>query len=465
MALVIRSFRRLLSDRRGNFGMMVALIFLPMVIGLGISVDYVRAWNAKARMQVDLDAALIASVKEVDNLDEDELKKQVETWFAAQTRLDSSSYALSSANIAINKTDKTIEATATATISTVFLGIINIDSIPISVVSAAEGPSTSYLEVHIAIDKSASMLLAATSDGQTALRAQATCEFACHTNEKVTYTYGGNSYTTVYDLSVAMGIELRADVSVTAVRKLISLIETANSSSSHIKIALYTLGSSATQVLSPTYSTSTAEKYLNDDSYNLTSATSEATSYFDQSLPQLVKLVGSAGDGESEKSPLKLLLLLTDGVESSRPFVVDAYSTPKSKCTQYSGTVCIKYNSAHFKNQGRVTPLNPDWCTSFKDKGVTVGVLYTEYLSIPLDWGYNMTVGETMSSSSFSSYWGGTMRSDVSSSIARRDYIPYALKDCATSEDLFLAANDQDKIESGLASIFEQYTSSLRLTK
>lgn|GEM_PF-911527 len=455
----------LLQNKNGNVAISFALVLVPMLLAVGASIDYVRAYNVQAKMQGDLDAALLAAIKEVDTLEEDKIQKKVETWFAAQTDLDSSRYSLSGSKIKISKTNKSIQAVATANVATTFMRIADIDAVDVSVASSVAGPATSFMNVYVVLDKSASMLLAATTAGQTSLRSSAaSCEFACHTNEGQSFAYKGTSYSNVYALSKAMGITLRADVSVDAVKEVLAMIDSANESSSHVKVGLYTIGATATEVLAPTYSTATAEKYLSTDSMKLNSATSEDATYFDVALPKMASLVGTAGDGSSASSPLKLVLLLTDGVQSTRDWVIN---NPKRKwfCTEYSGSTCIHYNSSYFPYQLKVSPLNPTWCNAMKTNAVTVGVLYTEYLSIPKDWGYNMTVGEPMKSSGFTSVWGGTMRSDVSGSTTRRDYIPYALKDCASSEDLFLSASNSNEIESGLSSLFQQYLTSVRLTQ
>ncbi|WP_431324031.1 pilus assembly protein TadG-related protein [Rhizobium sp. YTU87027] len=455
----------LLHSSNGNVAISFALVLVPMLLAVGASIDYVRAYNVQAKMQSDLDAALLAAIKEVDTLDEDKIQKKVETWFAAQTDLDSSKYSLSGSNIKISKTNKSIQAVAAASVATTFMRLANIDTVNVSVASSVAGPATSFMNVYVVLDKSASMLLAATTAGQTSLRnSAASCEFACHTDEGQSFTYKGTKYSNVYDLSKAMGITLRADVSVAAVKEVLTMIDSANKSSSHVKVGLYTIGATATEVLAPTYSTATALKYLSTDSMKLNSATSEDATYFDVALAKMASLVGTAGDGSSASQPLKLVLLLTDGVQSTRDWVIN---NPKKKwlCTQWSGSTCIHFDSSYFPYQLKVSPLNPKWCDAMKTSAVTIGVLYTEYLSIPKDWGYNMTVGETMKSSGFASIWGGTMRSDVSSSTTRRDYIPYALKDCASSEDLFLSASDSNEIESGLSSLFQQYLTSVRLTQ
>lgn len=454
-----RAICRLWKNRGGNIALTFGLLAVPTILGMGVSIDYARAYNVRMKMQADLDAALIASVKDVDNLDEDEIQEKVETWFAAQTRLDSSHYSLAGTSITVSKTNKTIKAVATGNVSTIFMGLANINSVNVSVTSSVAGPATSFMNVYIVLDKSASMLLAATSTDQASMRSMISCEFACHdTADPVTYK--GTKYPTYYSFAKAKGIQLRTDVALDAVDEVLDMIDESNSSTSHIKVGLYTIGNTATEVLSPTPSTTKARSLLSDDSSGLTSSSSVDGSYFDKSLPALETLVGEAGDGSSASKPLKLVLILTDGAESLRNWVITGlsatwdYSRSSSVKTPVSGLYLPK-----------VAPLNPSWCTGMKTNGVTIGVLYTEYLSIPKDWGYLSTIGDTMKSANWSSTWGGTMRSGVSTSTSRRDYLPYALEDCATSANLFISAADSDDIEAGLSTLFQQYLGSVRLTQ
>jgi Flp pilus assembly protein TadG len=432
-----------MRDRAGNIAFTFALLAMPVIIGLGVSVDYVRAYNVRVRMQSDLDAALIAAVKKVDGLDEDHIKEEVTKWFAAQADSGEATYDVDTDTITVNKSNRTIQAVAAGVVPTTLMGIVNVDSINVKVATSVAGPSTSYLNVYIVLDKSASMLLAATAAGQTAMRnSPAGCVFACHTVEGGPWTYQGNSYTTNYLLAEAMGVKLRTDVALDAAEEVLSMIEAADPTHSRIKVGLYSIGSTATQVLAPTSSTSTALTTLRDNSKGLTSTTSQTTTRFDTSMTSLTTLVGSAGDGSSASAPLKLILILTDGVQSERPWVVANDNTPKY-----------------------VTPLNPNWCGTMKTNGATVGVLYTEYLPMTWDWGYNRTLDKTMASSSYASKWGGSLVAGISSSVKRHDYIPTALKTCATSEDLYLSAASPSEIEAGLSTLFQQYLGSVRLTQ
>lgn len=455
----------LIKEKSGNFAITAAILLIPMIIAIGCSVDFVRAWNTKLKMQSDLDAALIAAVKEVDSLTEDKLQAKVAQWFAAQANLGDATYSLSNVSISVTKTDRTIQASATGTIETSFLKIANINTVDVAATSAVAGPATAYMEVYIVIDKSASMLLASTTAYQTKLRADAniTCEFACHDTTDPVYKKGtttklANSY---YDyIKAKYGASLRADVAASAVSEVLDVIDAADTSNGRIKVGLYTLGENITEVLAPTTSISQAESTLSSDT-RLTSATSEAGTYFDVSLTALQKKVGVAGDGTSAASPLKLVLLLTDGIQSERNWVL-WWLQPNYNVLNWTSS---QSDATKKKIWNVVTPLNPNWCKGMKTNGATIGVLYTEYLPVTADWGYNATVGATMASSNYKSTWNATMRSGVSSSTTRQAYIPYALKDCASTEDMFLMANDPDEIESGLSSLFTQYAGSVHLTQ
>ena len=107
--------------------------------------------------------------------------------------------------------------------------------------------------------------------------------------------------------------------------------------------------------------------------------------------------------------------------------------------------------------------MNSKWCDPLKQQSATIGVLYTEYLPMTWDWGYNATLAQTMNSSSFASIWKGTIASGAGTR-TRLDYIPTALGECASAKDLFLHAESEDEIKEGLSKLFKQYLSKVRLT-
>lgn len=441
--------RTFLVDRGGNIAITFALLLVPVVTAVGLSLDYVRAYNIRTKMQADLDTALLAVAKDIGTLSNAAIEQKIQNWFAAQTNLGDAGYELG--GISINGTSQEITATARVTVPTTLLKVADINTVDVSVSSTVTGPGSSYLNVYIVLDKSASMLLAATAAGQTQLlNSQAGCAFACHASEGATFKYNNKTYNTVYGLAKAMGVQLRTDVAKNAVAEVLDMIDTYDSAHQRIKVGFYTIGKTATEVLSPTTSTTNARKLLSDDKSGMTSATSEDATYFDYSMTALKKLIGTAGDGKTAGTPLKLVLMLTDGVQSERNWVLQSNSG-------------IRFPSSTSTLQKDVTPLNPAWCKDIKDLKASFGVLYTEYLPMTWDWGYNATVGQTMSSSNYKSVWGGTF-STTYNNTTRLKYIPTALEACASSKSLYLQANSSAEIEAGLSSLFQQYVAKVRLT-
>lgn len=455
------AFARFMADRGGQFAIMFALSAVPVLIAVGGCIDFVRAHTLQNRMQADLDAALVATAAKIDSASTADLKERVRRWLFAQSAVDSANYKIES--IEVDRVGNKITGSVSSLMDTSLLKLAGMDTLDVHVSSAVQAPITSYMEVHIVLDKSPSMLLAANTADQQVMRNKIDCEFACHEKE-TPHWVNGKYYETNYDYSSQNGIELRTDVAIDAVEEVLDQIDMADHSHNHIKVALYTVGKTAKQVLPPTYSTSAARAELADDKAGLNSATSEDATYFDKSFNALKGMVGYAGDGSSAHKPLKLVLFLTDGVQSKRDWVIDSVDWRCTAGTWYNGKYyCTSFSSGGY--WGYVTPINPDWCGYVKDRGPTMAVLYTEYLPIPIDWGYNDTLGSTMASSKYGPKWGGTMRKGVSSAISRHDYIDYALKDCASSSDLFMSASAADEIKEGLSTLFSRYSSSIRLTQ
>ncbi len=464
---IIERFRRLTD---GNIGLTFALIITPVIIAVGAGIDLARTYNIQSKMQADLDAALIAAVKSVDTLTTQQLQQKISDWIAADGNLASTTITIN--NLVVDTTNHQVSATLQATVPTIFMRLANVQTVPVAAKSVAKGPSSSYLQVYIVLDKSASMLLPASqadrtnflnllyntsySDPARYYRNYLQCEFACHdfdnTYFKYAYKKNGKTYTAkfdnIYDLvkfyntTTSTPITLRTDVSLTAAGQVIDMIANSNAKTQHITAGLYYFGQDLYTAVPQTSSTTTLKKALTDDTYGLTSATSQPVTYFNNTLSTLTKLVGTAGDGSSTSKPLKLVLILTDGAQSTRPWVLTNDTT-----------------------RTYVAPMNPAWCSPMKASGVTIGVLDTEYLAIPYDWGYNDTLGMSMNSANWYYNWGGVMRSNVSGNIARRDYLQYALTDCATSSQLFISASDKTDIANGLSTIFNSYLSSVRLTQ
>ena len=425
-----------LRDARGNVAMTFCLLLPMLLIGGGVSVDYLRAYGAYSEMQTELDIALIAAIKKIDNLSTDEIEDVIRDWFGTQTRIENFSLE----DVSVDTIGSVIRATATAQVDTTLMQIAGITTVPIGVVSEVAGPATSYLNVYLVLDKSASMLLAATPSGQTLLTSAVGCAFSCHGGEE--HTVKGVKYKTNYAYSSAKNVDLRADVLLDAVEEVLTTVQDLDPSGTRIRVGLYRLATTTTETIAPTYSMASVRTALLKATNNLTSASSTDGTYFDVGLTALAPMVGSNGDGTTAAKPLKLVMMITDGVQSSRAMVLTSPETRR-----------------------KVTPLNPAWCDKVTQNGATFATVYTTYLPIPTDWGYNATVGATMASSVWTTTWGGTLNPTAPAGITRHDYLPIALSDCATSADYFMQATNAAEITDSLNTLFSRYLSTVRLTK
>lgn len=429
LLLALRAFH---GNARGTVVVIFALSLVPLLVGIGGAIDLARAYNTQTEMQADLDSALIASVKKVATSGTSDLKTLLKSWFSAQTTLSDYTYD----SITISTTAGSISATMSATIDTTFLQLIGLDTLTVAVISTAVGPASTYINVYIVLDNSASMMLAATAADQKLMYAAASCVFACHSGSSV--TVNKTKYSNYYLYARAAGITLRTDVELEAAKAVVTAITTADPNAAYIRAGVYKIGATATTILSPTFTMSSVTSAL-------TTSAAEDYSYFNKSLPALTTIVGASGDGSSKTSPKKLVLLVTDGVQSSLSWVQTLARRPY------------------------ISPINPDWCDTMKDTNdVTVGVLYTEYIAssyIQSDEHYSTSLAKTMASSYWSSYWSGTYDSDLTATETRQAALPTALEKCATSSDYFLSASSVSGIESGLASLFETYMQTVRLSE
>ncbi|MDH6268577.1 Flp pilus assembly protein TadG [Rhizobium sp. SG_E_25_P2] len=445
--------RQFINSRDGNFALLFAIVFVALVGAVGASIDYARAYNIRSEMQTDIDAAVLFAASKMEDLSEDELKAAILKWIAVNTSTQSSvdmtdeelknneAYTASADLIDIDYDASTITATVTVAVPTTFMRILGVDSVNVSVSSQSTvGGDSSYINVYIVLDKSASMLLPSTTAGQTTMLKKASCVFACHT---------GNNYS----IAVANNVTLRTDVQLDAVETLLDLIDDGDATETYIKVGVYTLGSATTgsSLLTTSYKTANgvhvvkaptldrdAIRTLLTSSSELSSSTSYDSTDF-RALEDLATTVGEGGDGTTSASPKKIVMLITDGAQSSKGFIT------ASKYYTY------------------ITPMNPSWCDAIKNNDVTMSVLYTEYLS-ESNSEYNATLAKTMSSSVYVSVWSGTLASAKASSV-RRDYIETALTACASDSDYFVAADSASEIESGFSSLFTTYVSDVRLSQ
>ena len=87
----------------------------------------------------------------------------------------------------------------------------------------------------------------------------------------------------------------------------------------------------------------------------------DADTDFDTAMQQMSTIIPNPGTGASNSTPQEVLFLVADGVEDK----ID------TNCSEpLSGNRCQQ-------------PFDTIWCTTMKNRGILIAVLYTEYLPLP----------------------------------------------------------------------------------
>jgi hypothetical protein len=207
------------------------------------------------------------------------------------------------------------------------------------------------------------------------------CAFACHD-----LSASPNDY---YGLAKKLGVQMRIDVVRQATQKLMDTATATQTVPNQFRVAIYTFGSSAkspglTTIHALTTNLSTAKTAAS----NIDLMTVPYQNYADDTdtdfgnvLTGVNTAIPNPGSGTA-LSPLKYLFFVSDGV-GDRALGSPACSQPT---TSGSDPQTAK------KYQRCQEPLDVSLCTTLKNRGVRIAVLYTTYLPLPTNAWYNSWV-------------------------------------------------------------------------
>lgn len=143
------------KDTSGNVAVMFGFIALPMIGIAGASVDYARASSAKASLNAAVDSAALMVARDATKLTDAQLNIRAEALIRANLAGNSDA-KLGTYTVAINRTARTVNVTATTTVETSLTKVIGVDTIPVS--SAAQSAwGTNTIEVALVLDNTGSM--------------------------------------------------------------------------------------------------------------------------------------------------------------------------------------------------------------------------------------------------------------------------------------------------------------------
>lgn len=382
MRAFFREIGRFRRDRSGNIAVIFTLALIPILSALGCAVDYSRATQLRSKLQAAVDAASVGSVA-----------KKSPAFIAAGTMTSDgpiavgvtdatnifngnmsgvTGYTLNSMTPVVTKTGNVVTSTVTfsANVPTMFLGVMGKSTMTVNGTSVATTTMPLYIDFYLLLDNSPSMGVGATPADVTKMvnNTSDKCAFACHDYND------SNNY---YNLAKSLGVTTRIDVLRTATQSLMDTASATQTYSSQFRMAIYDFGAASKTIglralFSLSSSLSSAKTaagnidlmgvYGNNDAY-----TADKDTQFSTVIPQINNAISSPGAGTSS-APLKYLFFVSDGV-------ADEYNTS-----------CLKPTASGGRCQ---SPINPALCTTLKNRGIKIAVLYTTYLALPTNSWYN----------------------------------------------------------------------------
>jgi hypothetical protein len=317
-------------------------------------------------------------------------------------------------SLSVNAQDSGLSRTVTVTYhansQALFGGVTGKSSLPLSGVSQSTASVPPNIDFYLLLDNSPSMAIAATTAGINTMVANTPdqCAFGCHESDKAPNDY--------YGLARSLGVPLRMDLLRQATQNLMATAQaTMNSSNAHYRAAIYTFNIGFNTITGLTSSLSAAQSQAgNIDVYEVPyqNWSNDAITDYTNAMTQINQIMPNPGNGTNQAgdSPQEVLFLVTDGVED-----------------QMVGGSRVQ------------SMMNPSYCTTIKNRGIRIAVLYTTYLPLPTNSWYNTYI------SPFQPNIGPN------------------LQNCASPGLYFQVSTDQD-ISAALTTLFNKAVQTARLT-
>ncbi|QGM45940.1 TadE/TadG family type IV pilus assembly protein [Methylocystis heyeri] len=373
-----RSGKSFLRARSGAVTLMFALAAIPLMLILGVAVDYGRAVSMRTRLQSAVDAAVL----------------QV----GAQPGLSASQHQLLASNIVkadlgtasglsvqVTETDLgsgVWKVSATGTLQTAIMNLANISGVTLGASAQATSQLTTpggnpitNINMHFLVDTSQSMGVGADPADRTKMSSSSLqCSFACHSGVAAYTTStdacrGPSSSVSIVDgvtYAHQQNINLRIDAVKTALTNAITQakqISTANGIT--LQAAVYSFDNSFRTVQSLTSNWSSLTTAVGKlDIAGANSAGGGGTN-LQSALSQVQSLVGTNGDGSSSGKPLNYVVVISDGLYDNANPLATTYTAPPAPVCKNSYTCQDRWGNQcgtpYQSRNGNYQCYNQDW--------------------------------------------------------------------------------------------------------
>ncbi|HTW33773.1 MAG TPA: TadE/TadG family type IV pilus assembly protein [Rhizomicrobium sp.] len=476
---MLGTLRRFLRSSRGNVAMIFAISVVPLIYLTGMGVDYGSAAMREAQLNAIADSASLAAVTPsimgtISQGDQPSITAATNT-FNAQV---GSVAGVTNPNVTITVADtittRTVTVSYTATSTNFFPNVLGRSTIALSGTSQAVGSVAPNINFYLLLDDSPSMGIPATQADITTLinntSSQGGCAFACHESnpsadnlgnpKKVKCSDGTTQFPSGgednYSLAECLGLTLRIDNLRTAVENLTTTATTTEQNyAATYEMAVYTFDTSVNTISPLTTSMSTVNSDAQNiallevyDNNNLTSSddNDDEDTNWDGAMKTINGDMPNPGNGTNAAgdTPQEVLFIVTDGmIDEPEPSGGSA-----GMATDYGDVCCGS------RQQSTVNPLNSsgsevdtNWCTTIKNRGIRIAVLYTEYYPL----------GTTNS-------WFNSYVAPLIPPSASQDNIGAQLQSCA-SPGLYEEVTNDSEISAALNALFQEAVSTAHLSK
>jgi Flp pilus assembly protein TadG len=431
----INHARRFRRDDGGAMALFAGLTSVPIIFAVGAGVDYSSANLAKSKLDAIADAAALSAVDHT-----------AISGTAAAAQSSATSVFNAEANNITNVTVGTVNVTVTdsntgrtavvgysATKTNAFMGLFGIPTTTISGQAHSAAGLSVNINFYLLLDNSPSMNIAATTAGINTMvshtSAQGGCAFACHETNPSADNLGNPNGEDNYTLAKNLGVVTRMENLASATQALMSTASaTEGSNTSQYQMAIYTFansGNSTIQSLTSNMATAQAAaaninvlQVYDNNWLTKTNQNNDTDTNFESAMSAINTVMPNPGLGTPTSTPQEVLFIVSDGVDDE----------VASSCSQsLDGNRCQ-------------APFSTTWCTTVKNRGIQIAVLYTEYLPLPTNSWYNNWIAP------FQNQIGSNMQS------------------CASPGMFFTVTTDGD-ITAAMQSLFAQAISTARLTK
>jgi Flp pilus assembly protein TadG len=408
-----RALLRFFHDQEGNLSAMFALTLVPVAGLIGMGVDFTTSSHRKAQLDAIADAASLAGVTPAMLAQTDQASIDVATAVFNSQAL--SVPGVGPITLSVTPYDRGLNRDVTVTYQTtsktLFGTMTGKTLLPLTGTSQATASVPPNIDFYLLLDNSPSMAIAATTSGIATMVANTPdqCAFGCHESDTAPNDR--------YGLARALGVTLRMDLLRQATQNLMDTAKTAaQNSNANYRAAIYTFNYGFNTITGLTSNLSTAKtQAANIDIYEVPyqNWNNDTMTNYTNAMNQINSIMPNPGVGTKQAGdkPQEVMFFVTDGVEDEK----------------VSGS--------------RVQSLmDPSYCTTIKNRGIRIAVLYTEYLPLPTNAWYNTYIAP------FQRNIGPT------------------LKSCASPGLYFKVTTDQD-ISGAMSALFNLAVATARLAK